>query len=173
MGIVMLFLSGLAFIEIVGYIYHRWIEHGEIMKFIKRNAVLDKILHLHWTHHAKNYPPENLRPDNPYVTDDNLSWYLPGAVITVAVFLTAPLVYALPFASGAWTYGLLIDRLHARFHLKNHFLADKRFFLYLQKIHDIHHMDQTKNFTIVVPALDILFDTYLDEYPAPYAAARA
>lgn len=168
---VLLFLAGVAFIEAFGYAYHRWIEHGEIFRFIKSNKTIQGIIHRHWTHHVKNYPPENLRPEHPYVTEDNLSWYLPGVILTVIVLATAPWACAIPFGLGAWFYGLLIDWLHSHFHLRNHFLAHNSVFLYLQRIHDIHHLEQNKNFTIVIPLLDILFGSYQSDHPALTAAA--
>lgn len=166
MTAVLLFLAGAAFIETFGYVYHRWIEHGEVFRYIKSNETIRGIIQRHWTHHVKNYPPENLRPDHPYVTEDNLSWYLPGAVITLIVLVSVPWAYTIPFSLGGWLYGLTIDWLHSRFHLRNHFLAKNSVFLYLQRIHDIHHYEQTKNFTIVIPLLDIVFGTYQSELPA-------
>ncbi len=168
---ILMFLAAISFVETVGYFHHRWVEHGAVLKYIRENKTILKIIELHWTHHVKNYPPENLRPENPYVTDDSLSWYIPGAIFTIIACVAMPWSWAIPFVGGGWMYGLFIDRLHERFHLKHHAFAGNRWFLYLQKIHDIHHIDQNKNFTIVCPLLDVLFNTYESNLPVKITAA--
>lgn len=155
------FLSGVLFIEFFGYIYHRWLEHGELLRYLSVERLIAKIIGRHATHHNKLYPSHDLRPDHPYVTEDILSWYLPGVVLTVLSLWLRPEGTTLVFILGGWLYGLAIDHLHQRFHLKTHFLADNKIFLYVQKIHDLHHSHQEKNFTIVFPLLDVLFRSYL------------
>lgn len=148
MGYLILALLGVLFVDVVGYVYHRFIEHGRLFR---------KIAHRHAIHHMTLYPPEDLRPDRPnYETKDLLSWYLPSVIITLLVLATLPHAIALPFLAGGWIYGLSIDLTHRLFHRRSHFLDRNRAFLTLQRIHDIHHVNQKRNFTIVMPLLDLL-----------------
>ena len=39
-------------------------------------------------------------------------------------------------------------------------LSKNKYFLYLQKLHDNHHFNTTKNYTITNPMMDFLFGTY-------------
>lgn len=94
-----------------------------------------------------------------------LGWYLLAAAVTALGLALLPLSLAAPLAAGGWGYGLFVDFLHSRFHLRDHILSRSRAFLYLQRVHDIHHIDQTKNFTIVLPLMDVLFGTYLGHLP--------
>ncbi|MGZ3709593.1 MAG: hypothetical protein ACXVBC_11805 [Bdellovibrionota bacterium] len=153
-------LYGVLFIEGFGYFHHRVLEHGLILDWLPRRGRLRgafaRITERHAIHHSKLYPPGNLRPDRVYATQDLLSWYLPGLAITAGVMLFLPWTFGLPFAIGGWGYGVTVDFVHRAFHKPRHILAKNRVFLAMQRVHDLHHVDQRYNFTIVVPVLDVL-----------------
>jgi sterol desaturase/sphingolipid hydroxylase (fatty acid hydroxylase superfamily) len=165
-----LFLLGVLFIEATGYAYHRWFEHGEILRLLDIRRWVKQIVKEHRVHHSRHYPPQALRREVPYITGERLTWYLPGAAITAVVFAVAAWRTAIPFAAGGWVYGISLAWLHAQFHVTEHFLVRNRCFLWLRRVHDVHHIDETKNFTIMFPIIDMLLGTYA---PAPAEGARA
>ena len=56
---------------------------------------------------------------------------------------------------------VIIDKAHSRFQETQHPWSDKEYFHWLEEIHILHHWDQRYNFTIIHPAMDWLFGTYL------------
>lgn len=152
-------------VETIGYIYHRFFQH--VGFFTRRSSVMRRNQKYHWIHHMIIYPIGRLyRRTMEYVAAEPglpLSWIVPGflagALFVVgngvnwgtAVFLATIAVYA----KG------LIDVTHSRFHEIDHPWAHKRYFNWLEEIHLLHHWDQRYNFTIVHPAMDFLFGTYL------------
>jgi sterol desaturase/sphingolipid hydroxylase (fatty acid hydroxylase superfamily) len=159
--VILSFLAGIAFIDTFGYAYHRWVEHGELKARFPRSRFLSTIARRHAIHHLELYPPSDLRPARDgYHTEDKLSWYVPGALVTVAVLALLPSAFALPFALGGWSYGLAIDGIHRLFHRPRHALERNSFFLLLRRMHDAHHVDQRANFTILCPLWDLAAGTF-------------
>lgn len=142
---------GIPLVEVVGYLFHKFLDHGYIAK---------RIAYEHWKHHFKFYPPENLRPAYGYVKVNALEWKIFGPLFIALIFLLIPFEYALPASVGSVIYSIVLWHFHRLFHIRKHFLSKNKYFLYIQKIHDIHHFDTTKNFTITNPVLDMLFGTY-------------
>jgi hypothetical protein len=79
-----------------------------------------------------------------FVAQNGVTWGTASFLLAIAVY-----------AKG------LIDVTHSRFHEVDHPWADKRYFNWLEEIHLLHHWDQRYNFTIVHPAMDFLFGSYL------------
>jgi len=145
------FLLGIPIVEILGYVFHRFLDHGQVIK---------RVEYEHWKHHFIQYPPENLRPEQPYKKVNAIEWKVAGPICIAALLLLLPFQYGAPILMGSAAYALLLWHVHRLFHLRDHYLARNAYFRYLQKIHDIHHLDPTKNFTIVNPVMDVVAGTY-------------
>jgi hypothetical protein len=158
-------LRAVLLVETIGYIYHRFFQH--VGFFTRRSGLMRRNQKYHWIHHMIIYPIGRLyRRAMEYVPAEPgiaWSWIVPGVLagalfmaqngvtVSSAVFLGAIALYA----KG------LIDVTHTRFHEIEHPWIDKPYFHWLEEIHLLHHWDQRYNFTIVHPAMDVLFGTYL------------
>ena len=144
-------LLGIPLVELVGFIFHKFIDHGHLIK---------RIEYEHWKHHFKHYPPDNLRPTHSYTKVKAIEWKIFGPLVLIILFLLVPFEYALPIAVGGIPYAIIIWYFHRLFHMRSHFLSKNRYFIYLQKIHDLHHLDTSKNYTITNPVMDKIFGTF-------------
>ena len=144
-------LLGIPIVEVLGYLFHRFLDHGHIIQ---------RVEYEHWKHHFKHYPPENLRPDQRYKKVNAIEWKVAGPVCSLMLFVLFPFEYALPILAGSAAYAVLLRHFHRLFHLRDHYLSRNTYFLYLRKIHDIHHLNTTKNFTIINPIMDAIAGTY-------------
>jgi hypothetical protein len=142
---------GIPIVEVLGYLFHRFLDHGHL---------ITRVEYEHWKHHFKYYPSENLRPDHPYQKVNAIEWKVAGPVSIVTFLFLFPFEYAAPILIGSAAYAILLWHFHRLFHLREHYLSRNSYFLYLREIHDIHHLDPTKNFTIANPLLDALAGTY-------------
>lgn len=158
-------------VESAGYLYHRFFQH---LGFMTRRAhVFRRNQRFHWIHHIVIYPIGRLYQRRvAYVASEHglsLSWVLPALAISV-LFLYA---HGITLASFAFIAALgvyakfVVDRAHSRFHEIDHPWAQSPYFQWLEQIHLLHHWDQRYNFTIVCPAMDIIFGSYLS--PAKHA----
>lgn len=159
------FLRGMLLVESFGYLYHRWFQH--LGFWTRRAMVFRRNQRFHWMHHMILYPIGRFyQRDVPYISSEgNLgaSWTVPGLMgAALAVYLWGLSWATLAFAAGIASYAILVvDDVHARFHLAKHSYQNSRYFQWLEEIHLLHHWDQRMNFTIVHPAMDWLFGTYL------------
>ena len=144
-------LLGIPIVEVLGYLFHRFLDHGH---FIRR------VQYEHWKHHFKHYPPENLRPDCLYRKVNAVEWKVAGPLFIVAFLTLLPFDHAAPILAGSAAYAVLLWHFHRLFHLREHYLSNNSYFLYLRRIHDVHHLNTTKNFTITVPVMDVVAGTY-------------
>jgi sterol desaturase/sphingolipid hydroxylase (fatty acid hydroxylase superfamily) len=153
------FLGGIFLVEFVGYFWHRWVEHKEVLG--------KSISFRHYKHHEVQYPVNNLRTNGPYESADSWTWYTVGIVTTIIAFIFLPLWCALTFTSTAWIYAhFIVATMHSAFHLTGgtHFLWKFKWFQKLVKLHDIHHYDNC-NYGICFFFMDKLFGTYREDFP--------
>jgi hypothetical protein len=159
------FLRGVLLVESFGYVYHRWFQH---LGFWTRRAMMfRRNQRFHWMHHMILYPIGRFyQRDVPYISSEGglgISWLAPGILGgLLALYLFGPTLKFVAFAGGIAAYAILVvDDIHSRFHLAKHSYQGTRYFKWLEDIHLLHHWDQRMNFTIVHPAMDWLFGTYL------------
>jgi hypothetical protein len=144
-------LMGIPVVEVIGYAFHRFLDHGHLVT---------RVEHEHWKHHFEHYPPEDLRPNEPYKKVNAIEWKMAGPAFAAILTLMLPFEYVVPMLFGSAAYAVLLWHLHRLFHIRDHYLSRNRYFLYLRKIHDIHHLDTTKNFSIANPVMDVIAGTY-------------
>jgi sterol desaturase/sphingolipid hydroxylase (fatty acid hydroxylase superfamily) len=150
-------LAGPFLVEFVGYFWHRWVEHRELLG--------KKVSFRHYKHHEVQYPVKKLRNGGPYDSADSWTWYAVGMIAMVVSFLIAPWQYALSFSAGAWIYGhWIVAQMHSAFHITGHFLWKYEWFQKLVKLHDIHHYDNV-NYGICFFFMDRLCGTYRNTFP--------
>jgi sterol desaturase/sphingolipid hydroxylase (fatty acid hydroxylase superfamily) len=146
-------LGGMLIVEVSGYFWHRWAEHNGIFgRWIQHN---------HIRHHEHDYPTTKLRPKNQtYKSAKSWSWYLLTAFLVISVFLLVPAPYSfVVVASGLVYVKFVINYLHSRFHVRNHWLASRKYFQTIRRLHDIHHYGPY-NYGILFFFMDRLFGTY-------------
>lgn len=158
-------LRAVVLVESAGYAYHRFFQH--LGFFTRRAQVFRRNQRFHWIHHMVIYPIGRFYTRHvAYVPAEKglpLSWLLP-ALLGAALFIST---HGINFASLVFIIALalyvnqVIDKTHSRFHETNHPWSNSPYFQWLEKIHLLHHWDQRFNFTIVHPAMDMLFGTYL------------
>jgi hypothetical protein len=159
------FLRGVLMVESFGYLYHRWFQH--LGFWTRRAMVFRRNQRFHWMHHMILYPIGRFyMRDVPYISSEGglgASWSVPGLMgAGLALYLWGFSFNTLAFAAGIAAYAILVvDDVHSRFHLAKHSYQGTRYFKWLEDIHLLHHWDQRMNFTIVHPAMDWLFGTYL------------
>ena len=153
------------FVETLGYMYHRWFQH--VSFWTRRAHLIRKSQRYHWIHHMIIYPIGHAyQKTHDYIAAEKgiaWSWVIPGVLFTglfvsqhgwslgSVVFIGAVAFYA----KG------IVSNTHSRFHMVDHSWSTNSYFRWLEEIHLLHHWDQRRNFTIVHPAMDILFGTYL------------
>lgn len=145
-------------IEVVGYFWHRSVEH---------NAVLGhSIQQNHIKHHQRDYPVGKLRPNiDRYLSKIDQGWYYLGFIMALATLLIVPRPYSLVMiVSGVIYARVVINYLHSRFHVRNHWLANTKFFKHIQHLHDIHHW-APYNYGILFYFMDKIFGTYSETLP--------
>lgn len=170
----MLALRGVIFVEVFGYIYHRFFQH--LGFWTRRGYPIRISQNYHWKHHMILYPigPSYIH-ESPYKGTEpglGLSWLIPsiGAGVVSAVIMVAAMglniwsvIGAVVFVLCAGAYGaFVVSVTHARTHEKKHDLWYWAYFNWISDIHALHHWDQGYNYTIIHPAMDILFGTYLN-----------
>jgi sterol desaturase/sphingolipid hydroxylase (fatty acid hydroxylase superfamily) len=135
--------------------------------FTRRAQFFRRGQHFHWMHHMILYPIGRFYKRNAeYINSEKgvgITWVLPAVIVAGLFVLTHGLnLGTLAFLGGFYLYAhYIVDVTHSRFHMSKHTWLDKPYFNYLEKMHILHHWDQRKNFTIVIPFLDQLFGTYL------------
>lgn len=158
-------LRAVLLVESFGYLYHRFFQHVGVLT--RHFATIRRNQMFHWTHHMIIYPIGRFYQRNAaYIASETglaLSWVVPGWIAAGLAVLTMGFnVVTAAYLLGVGCYAkFIIDVTHSRFHLQQHPWISSRYFQWLEKIHLLHHWDQEKNFTIVHPAMDWLFGTYL------------
>ncbi len=151
--------GGPAFVEAIGYGWHRGAEHAGWLG--------DAIRYRHWVHHEREYPVNNLRPRPAagYKSARSWSWYLLAAVTIALAFLLLPARFAAPLTLGGAMYAwFVVNRLHKAFHIDGHWLNRFGWFKSLVVLHDIHHWAPC-NYGILFFGMDRLFNTLREEFP--------
>jgi sterol desaturase/sphingolipid hydroxylase (fatty acid hydroxylase superfamily) len=147
---------GVFSVEFVGYFWHRWVEHRELLG--------KGVTFRHYRHHEVEYPVNKLRTKN-YRNANSWTWYVVGTITTVCAAYIAPWQYAVAFGIGGWVYawGIVLN-MHSAFHVSDHLLWKFKWFQKLVHLHDIHHYDNC-NYGICLFFMDKLFGTYRDDFP--------
>jgi hypothetical protein len=158
-------LRAVVMVEAAGYAFHRFMQH--VGWFTRRAYFFRRGQHFHWMHHMILYPIGRFyKRTSEYINSEKglgLSWVLPAAVVAAIFVVTHGInIGTVAFLGGFYLYARhVVDVTHSRFHMQNHPWIGKPYFKWLEDIHVLHHWDQRTNFTIVHPAMDILFGTYL------------
>ena len=158
-------LRAILLVEAFGYAYHRFFQH--VGWLTRRSGVIRRNQMFHWIHHMVIYPiGRYYQRSTAYITAETglaLSWVIPGWIAGLTALATMGLhTGTFVFLGALAAYAkLIIDETHSRFHLKEHSWSRRPYFKRLEEIHILHHWDQRNNFTIVHPAMDWLFGTYL------------
>lgn len=152
-------------VESVGYVYHRFFQH--VGWLTRRAQVIRRNQRFHWIHHMVIYPIGRFyKRTHEYISSEKgvgLSWVLPGIFVSAIYALTHGLnIWTAIFILGVGLYAkFVVDLTHSRFHEEKHPWISSNYFHWLEDIHLLHHWDQRYNFTIVHPAMDFLFGSYL------------
>lgn len=152
------------FAEFLFYFLHRYFEHlgwiSRVSAFVRQNQ------QYHWIHHMIIYPLNKQYKKNEHYVNmtrgiASSGWhaFLGGLVILLSVVSMGLSWQALVFDLCILAYGKGISHVHDRFHYFSSW-DDNRYFQWLADIHMLHHFDQNKNYTIVLPFVDWLFGTY-------------
>jgi sterol desaturase/sphingolipid hydroxylase (fatty acid hydroxylase superfamily) len=152
------FGAGLLVVEVAGYFWHRWVEH---------NAVFGhNIQSFHIRHHEHNYPVEKLRPaEQKYKSARSWGWYALTAFLVVGTLVLVPRPYNFVMVLTGLVYAkFVINYMHTRFHVRQHWLARTRYFQHIQKLHDIHHFGPY-NYGVLFYFMDRIFGTYNEHMP--------
>jgi hypothetical protein len=160
-----MFIRAVILVESFGYVYHRFFQH--VGWLTRRAQVIRRNQRFHWIHHMVIYPIGRFyKRTHEYISSEKgvgLSWVLPGIIVS-AIFLVT---HGLSFSTALFILGVglyakfVVDLTHSRFHEEKHPWVSSEYFHWLEEIHLLHHWDQRYNFTIVHPAMDFLFGTYL------------
>lgn len=153
-------------VESVGYAYHRFGQH---LGYLTRRAqAFRRNQRFHWIHHMVIYPVgRRYRLGKKYISAEKgfgLSWVIP-ALLGMGLFIAVHGINlaSLCFVASCGLYGyLVLGIVHERFHLVEHSWINSAYYNWLEDIHILHHWDQRYNYTILHPAMDIIFGTYMD-----------
>ncbi len=145
---------GVISVEVLGYIWHRFVEHDGFLG--------DGLRYRHWVHHEVLYPPKRLRPSGRYHDAGSWTWYLAGGVCSVLALILLPLDLSVPFVVAAWLYGLFLEVLHRSFHIFHSWFKRWGWWSHLRSLHDRHHQGHY-NFGVLLFGMDLLFGTKLSK----------
>ncbi len=125
----------------------------------------------HTVHHDKLYPVTDFKSDKYRSAgkDSTVIFFAIASLPVLAIPCVLGLFGVLSLAQTVFTLALMLfvgwshDYVHAAFHLNKHWLNDvpviKNYFQKLEKLHYLHHVDDTKNFGILTFIWDKLFST--------------
>ncbi|CAN5527486.1 hypothetical protein BH10CYA1_BH10CYA1_32510 [soil metagenome] len=169
-------LKAVLFVEVVGYVYHRFLQHLGL--FTRLGYVFRRNQKFHWNHHNVVYPVgHRYKRHVPYVASEkgfSWGWVVPGLILS-SIYL---LFYGISLSSVCFVAGLaayaklVVDKCHRLFH-EGIAPNNGAYFCWLDKVHLLHHFDQRCNFTIVHPLMDMLFGTYMSPSKHPGKLAMA
>lgn len=156
--VIFFMIAGPMVVEIVGYFWHRFLEHeGKAGEFIR---------YRHWLHHEQDYPTTNLRPSKKYHKAGSWSWYVMALLLVVAAYILVPRPWSIIMIISGLIYAKFVtSAFHASFHKKNYWLNRYGWYKKLVKLHDIHHYKPV-NFGINFFFMDKLFKTYSEKQPS-------
>jgi hypothetical protein len=165
--LVFYWVKGALFLEVLGYLLHRFTEHPSFVTRISHHYRQNQ--QYHWIHHMVMYPfgdryYERKKENYIDVVREGLPLYflIPLSVSALMVLLVMGFtIESLIFILASLFQAKLNDLTHSRFHLLKHPWKSSHYFQWLADIHLLHHWDQEKNFTIMNPFLDMVFGTYL------------
>lgn len=160
----LLFLASAFITSFIGYWAHRFFHSEYSGPFYK----------VHMNHHLIQYPPGG--GVDGFISDEyksagtsNSLYYfvaifcpIIGGVIGATILLHISIWTCLSVLIGMVGAGLLHDRLHDSFHLKNTIWSNLPWFKEWQRYHYIHHQDMAKNYGIFLFIFDKLFKTFLN-----------
>ncbi len=155
--VILAILAGPVVIEFAGYWWHRLGEHGGKLG----RAVVAK----HYKHHEKDYPVTRYNPsEKKYRKAGSWSWYVLGALIIAALFVSLPRPYNyVAIVSGILYAKFVMSLLHGKFHVRTQFEKSK-WFRTRRHLHEIHHWGPY-NYGISFYFVDRLFGTYRTDFP--------
>ncbi|MDP3963752.1 MAG: sterol desaturase family protein [bacterium] len=161
-----LFIAAPLMGELSGYMWHRWAAHRGVFRWLPN----DFLRRRHYYHHIEQYPLKNLRTAR-YVQVCERAFHPLGILVIISLFALyyTSFISLLTFfllTGGGILYAILLDYVHASYHielevLKKHwffrFTVVERTYLWLRRCHDLHHLVQA-NYFILIP-VDYIFGT--------------
>lgn len=140
-----------------GHIVH-WLLHTNLFKRFAKS---------HDSHHDL-YPPDDFVSDKYRSAGKDTSTFIFTPIVTISVLLLSSVLWLL--FSVWWIFptilvegiavGILNDRMHDAFHLKNHWMNKYRWFKRLKYLHRLHHKYPEKNMGIIWFLPDRIFGTF-------------
>lgn len=157
------------FIEFIGYLWHRFIEHG-FTSFIKSNVLRRGHYEHHEIHYATMADTEKYIPDG-WFDGDTWPWFIPvGTVLIIYIVL-----YKLAIISLSTCYtGLIVSisdaylnsYINQAYHIKNHWLNYFGWFRRHKFYHKLHHFYNC-NYGIATFIMDRIFGTLITNFSGP------
>jgi sterol desaturase/sphingolipid hydroxylase (fatty acid hydroxylase superfamily) len=157
------FVLGVPLVEVVGYLWHRFVQH--------RGLLGEALRQRHFVHHQHEYPAENLRPNRQYQDAKDWSWHILALMTFCLLGLLAwldflPFRFMLVLSVGGVVYArYVVGVFHDACHVPQHWLHRFRWFQRLMYLHDLHHWTPC-NYGIVFFWMDRLFGTYCENQPS-------
>jgi sterol desaturase/sphingolipid hydroxylase (fatty acid hydroxylase superfamily) len=158
MFIIVILISAWIIMILLGHLAH--------MAFHQKWAGIFHQAHLN--HHNIQYPPSDMLSEKyRNAGTDNTTIYFaiifsPLIIgnILLTIFGIVPIIIGVGIFLEMLTVSLLNIFIHDALHITNGFWHRFKFFKNLQKLHFVHHIDQTKNFGIFNFFWDKAFGTY-------------
>lgn len=125
----------------------------------------------HTVHHDKLYPLSDFKSDTYRSAgkDSTVIFFALASLPVLAIPLLLALFGVLTLFQALFSVSLMLfigwlhDYVHEAFHLNKHWLQKapfvSKYFATLEKLHYLHHVDETKNFGILTFVWDKLFKT--------------
>ena len=142
-------IAGLLAVDCIGYLWHRWVEHGA-----------GPLSRAHHKHHEMDYPPERFLQLGVYRKNPDPAWYIPAVLVLGLAAAILPLGLFLAFAAVTVGYAFALNGVHERFHVQGNPLERIRWFLRLRALHLNHHQFPA-NYSILAFWMDRLCGSYL------------
>jgi len=144
-----------------GYWAHKSL-HLKLMSFFSKS---------HKVHHDKLYPLDDFKSDvyRSAGKDSTVIFFAFASIPVVAIPFILSFFGVLTLFQAFFSFGVMLgigwlhDYIHAVFHLNSHWLQRvsfvSKYLEKLEKLHYLHHVDENKNFGILVFWWDQLFRT--------------
>lgn len=146
-----------------------WAHKALHLKLVKRFS------QSHTVHHDKLYPVNDFKSDKYRSAgkDSTVIFFAIASLPVLAIPCLLGLFGILTLFQSVFVVALMLfvgwshDYVHEAFHLNTHWLQKapvvSKYFQKLEKLHYLHHVDDTKNFGILVFWWDQVFRTKTDE----------
>lgn len=167
--LIALLLAGALVTEGAGYLWHRWVCHTGILRFL----LADVLRRRHFDHHVNKYPIAGLRHDR-YSESCDIAFQVLGVGLVVILVASAVvgwirLYVAITLLLSLFGHAYLGTKLHALYHVSDRSACSSPIFKWrlvwsafswLRDFHDVHHVANA-NYSLVFPLFDLVGGTYI------------